>query len=184
MKIKGMFLALAFSVLALAGMAAANTGLQTTSYSTNNFSATFNGPVTANAPKRNAANTSTDYSYYSFDAVTQVGQIIIVRFIDHDIAVSTESSEFYANDDTTPGPITNRSTDTYQGHPLSYTRRKDTEYDTPISLRTRYIIVNSREVIFVKQLAPFVDYTTLPNGGVGLGDQPQWFDFEDSLVIR
>ena len=185
MKIRAVIFAFVLSILAIAGMAFANTGLQTTPYSNSYFSATFNGPVTADAPTRNTNGTSTDYTYYSISTDGTVGQMVIVRTIDHDISVDLSSSEFYANDDRTPGPITNRSTGDYQGHPLSYTRREETDITPSVSKRTRFIIVNSREVIFVIQIAPFVDYTVPGNTtAAGVGDQTQWFAFEDSLQIR
>jgi hypothetical protein len=177
MKIKALFLALAFSVLAIAGMAGAGT-FQNTPYSTNSFSATFNANVTADAPVASDDNQSTNYSFWSYNPTQTVGQLVIVRIVNHDIPVDLTSSDFYADDDRTGGTITNRSTGEYQGHPFTYTRRDYVDNGVELSKRTRFIIVNSREVIFIMQIAPFTD------GPVGSGDQPQWFEFEDSLSIR
>ena len=175
MKIKAIVLAFVLSLLALGGIAWANTGLQTTSYSTNNFSAQFNGPVTAGPVQRSQDNQSSNYVYTSFD--TNVGQGVIVRFVDHDIPVDQTSSDFYANDDTSDGTITNQSTGMYQGHPYTYTGRAYTDSGTEMFKRTRFIIVNSREVIFIIQIEP-------KQNGNYLTNQPQWFDFEDSLNIK
>ena len=181
MRIKAIFFTLVLSLLAIVGIATASPNFQTTPYSTNNFSATFNGPVTADPMQRSTDGQSSNYAYYSFNETTGVGQIVIVRFVDHDISVDYTSSDFYANDDTTGGVITNRSTTTYQGHPLTYTRHGYTEDGVQLSKRTRFIIVNSREVIFLEQIAPFVDYDQFPTLD---GDKPQWVEFEDSLNIK
>ena len=175
MKIKAVVLALAFSLLGFVGVVMAGS-FQTTPYSTNNFSATFNAPVTAEPVSRSADNQSSNYTYWS--ATDTVGQSVMVRFVDHDIAVDFTSSDFYANDDSTGGTITNRSTDYYQGHPFTYTRRDFVQNGVELSKRVRDIIVSSREVIFLEQVAPYV------SGPAGTGDQPQWFEFEDSLNIK
>ena len=178
MKIKAIVSMLVLSLLAFVGFALANTGLQTTPYSNSYFSATFNAPVSVDSPARNGSNTSTDYAVYS--NTPTVGQIVTARVIDHDIPVDQSSSDFYANDDTTGGTITNRSVNTYQGHPFTYTRRIYTEDGVRLSKRTRYIIVNSREVIFIVEIAPI----GVAGDAGDLAEQQQWFDFEDSLNIK
>jgi hypothetical protein len=177
MKIKGMFLLFVLSLLSFAGIAMANTGLQTTPYSTPTFSATFSGPVTADSAARNKQNTSTDYSYYSG---TATGQLVIVRRIDHDIDVNQASADFYADTDTTGGTTTNRSESTWQGHVFTYTRRVYVENGQTLSKRTRYIVVSPREVIFLEQ----IDVFTKADSTEDLAAQQQWFDFENSLDIK
>lgn len=176
MRLKGMFLMFVFSLLAFAGIAAAGTGLQTTSYSTRAFTAVFNGAVTADDAQRSTDNQSTNYVYTSYSDANTVGQAVIVRFVDHDIDVNYTSSDFYANDDSSTGTVSNTSQGTYQGHPFTYTARKWNDGGVALIKRTRFIIVNSREVIFIIQIAPDTNNS--------YGDQPQWFDFESSLDIK
>lgn len=176
MRFKAALYSMFLALFLFAGIALAQTGLQTTPYATNYFSATFDGPVDVQGPVRSEDNQSTNYIYLSSSMTAS--QRIVVRFVDHDIAVDFTSSDFYANDDTVGGVITNRSQDYYQGHPFTYTRHHYTYNGVEMSKRTRYIIVNSREVIFVEQFAPFVE------GPYGTGDQPQWFDFEGTLNIK
>jgi len=108
-------------------------------------------------------------------------QSITVRFIDYPIPADLTSSDFYADHDGDGGTITDRSTSTYQGHSLTYARRRYTFDGKEYAKRTRYIIVSQREVIFITQIVPFEDFTA---PGAGVGDQPQWFEFEDSLSIK
>lgn len=145
---------------------------QTTPFSNNYFSLTFNGPVTTDAPDRNAANTSTTYSYSSFS--NGVYQAAHLRIIDHDIAVDYTSSDFYADDDRTGGTIENRSKDSWCGHPFTYTGRKVVnEKGETYFVRTRYIIVSARAVLFLVQVSSY-----------SAADQPEWMDFEYSLRIK
>jgi hypothetical protein len=182
MKIKAITLTLVLSLLVIVGIATASPNFQTQPFATNNFSAVFNGPVTETTIQHA---TNTDYEYYS--ASDGVQQQITVRFITHDISVDQTSADFYANDDaaggsgSTGGIVTNRSIDTYQGHPFTYTRRHSFANGLDYAKRTRFIIVSAREVIFVTQVVPFQDLSTTAAGN---GDQPQWIDFEDSLDIK
>ena len=175
---------LAVLVLSLASLAQVtypegpNTGKANTPFSTAQFSATFNGPVEAQAASRSAQNTSTDHSYISTGndfKDTSVGQKITVRFVDHDIAVDYTSSDFYANDDSTGGTVdtANTSNGVWEGHPYTYTYRTFTLNGVQLTKRSRYIIVNAREVIFVQQISL-----------VGYEDRDQWLDFEYSLRIK
>jgi|ERR1700733_3847729 len=178
MKIRLIVSTLVLSLLAVVGIAMASTGLQTTPYSTGNFSAVFNGPVTADPVSRSTDNESSNYDYYSFSA--GVGQIVVVRQIDHDIPVDQSSADFYVNDDATGGTVTNRSNFTYQGHVGAYTRRIYMSDGVQLSKRTRYIVVNSREVIFLEEITAIGS----PSDPGDMAEQKQWFDFEDSLDIK
>jgi hypothetical protein len=169
---------LAVLLLSIAGLAqdypvGPNTGKATTPYSTTQFSATFDGPVTALLPTRNDENTSTDYKYVSKN--DKVAEAITVRFIDHDIAVDYTSSDFYANDDRTGGTVDtdNTSHNEWNGAPFTYTYRTFTLNGAVLTKRSRYIIVNSREVIFIQQVTVN-----------GYEDRPEWLDFEYSLRIK
>jgi len=148
-----------------------NTGFQTTSFSNSYFSAVFNGAVEAAAGQRNSANTSTTYVYSSSNA--NVSQSVLVRIVDQNIAVDTTSSDFYANSDNTGGEIRTTSHDVWEGHPFTYTFRVFTSGGVEYSRRTRIIVVNSREVIFISQ--------TVLNT---YDDQNEWLDFEYSLRIK
>jgi hypothetical protein len=146
-------------------------GLQTTPYSTSTFSATFNGPVKVLDSYRSEDNQSSNTVYSSVNE--NAAQIIIVRFIDHDIAVNQESADFYADDDRVGGTITNRSTGSWEGHIYTYTMHHYVKDGYALTQRCRYIIVNSREVIFIEQISS-EDYN----------DQNEWLDFEYSLRIK
>ena len=167
---------LAVLVLSIAALAqypeGPNTGKATTPFSNAQFSATFNGTVTAKPAARNS-DTSTDYTYVSQN--DKVAELVTVRIIDHDIAVNYESSDFYANDDRTGGTVDadNITHGSWNGAPYTYTYRTFTYGSYELTKRTRYIIVNSREVIFLQQVTV-----------KGYEDQPEWFDFEYSLRIK
>jgi hypothetical protein len=177
MKLKAMFLMFVFSLLAFAGVALAGTGLQTTPFETPQFSATFNSTVTLQPASRSKDNQSTNYVYTSYSDTNMISQAVIVRFIDHDIDVNYTSSDFYANDDTSTGTISNTSNGTYQGHPFTYTARKWSEGGmADLIKRTRFIVVNSREVIFIIQIAPDTNRS--------YGDREQWMEFKNSLNIK
>lgn len=176
MKTVILMLAVLLSSLAMANDYPVNpnpAGQQTTTFSNNYFSATFNGPVT-DETKRNSGNTSTNYLFKSGPGTNGVYQIVDVRIVDHDIAADLSSSNFYADSDTGLGPVTDRSTNVWEGHPFTYTRRVKTYDGEEYETRTRYIIVSSRVVIFIQQFAP----TSLDT------NQREWFDFEYSLRIK
>lgn len=145
------------------------TGLQTTPFSNNYFSASFNGPVTSAEIARSSTGSNWLYSSSS----NGVDQSIQIRIVDHDIPVDVSSSNFYADNTINPGTITDRSTDVWEGHPFTYTRRTWTENGVITVARDRYIIVNSRTVIVIQEMS-------LEN----LDNRNQWLDFEYSLRIK
>jgi hypothetical protein len=147
-----------------------NTGKANTPYSVATFSATFNGAV---AVRTQTNTTSSDVIYTSNNGT--VAQLIAVRTVDHDIAVDYTSSDFYANDDRTGGTVDTANTahNVWEGHPFTYTFRNFMYEDVNLSKRSRYIIVNSREVIFVEQVS-----------AANYADRDEWLDFEYSLRIK
>jgi hypothetical protein len=160
------------SVSALAQYPASpNTGAATTPYATNVFSATFNGPVEVQEASRNAANTSTDYTYESNNG--RVLQVVTVRVIDHAIAVDYTSSDFYVNDMTGCNSKTDVSRGTWDNRPYTYVFCTTTSGAYTVTIRVRYIIVNSTTVLMIKQGALESD-----------NDRDQWLDFEYSLRIK
>jgi len=166
-------LLLAVAVALFSAFAAAqtrNTAFQTTPYFNNYFSATFNGTVEANS-SRSDNGQSTNYIYESTNH--GVTQVVVVRIVDHDIAVDYTSSDFYANDDRTGGTVDQTSRDHWQGHPFTYTFRHYQREGNDLGKRTRFIIVNSRTVIFIYQIAAY-----------SYDDRPEWLDFEYSLSIK
>jgi hypothetical protein len=176
MKIKAIVLAIVLSLSAGLAMAQYNyptnptpAGLQNTPYSNSQFLAAYNGTVSTRAVREN---TSTETIYESFDH--SVFQAVVVRFVDHDIAVDQTSSDFYADNDSVTTPITNRSTGSWGGHPYTYAYRVYTDdAGNSMSKRQRSIIVSSREVIFIEQITP-----------ASYNDQNEWLDFEYSLRIK
>ena len=149
-----------------------NAGYATTPYSANYFSATFNGPVTFQDAGRSTDNESSNWSYSSH--TNDVYQIILVRKVDHDIPNDMTSAEFYRNDDQEAGEQTgSRSSGNWCGHPYTYSYHEFEKDGVLLKERTRYIIVNSRTVIFISQYAK-ADYN----------DRDQWLDFEYSLRIK
>ena len=144
---------------------------QTVPYSASQFSATFNNGV---AVSTYSTNTATNTEYFSTDS-RGVTQDIVVRFVDHDIPVDYSSSDYYLNHDTFGGALSNVARGTYQGRVFTY-GFFDKAPDGNGGLRSeriRFIIVNSREVIMIAQIAP-----------EAVDDQQEWFAFEDSLNIR
>jgi hypothetical protein len=141
---------------------------QSTPYSTPNFSATFTGPV---ATSTDTNPTNTTYNYKS--STQNVSQSVFVRIVDHDIAVNHESSNFYANNDSTGGTMSDVKQDYYQGHPFTYSCHTYDVGGVSWTKRTRYIIVNARTVIFIWQISL-----------AAYNDTPEWTAFENSLVIK
>ena len=144
---------------------------QTVPYSVPQFSATFNNGVAVTTYR---APTSTNTEYFSTDS-RGVTQDIVVRFVDHDIPVDYSSSDYYLNHDTFGGALSNVTRGTYQGRVFTYgffDKAPDGNGGFQ-SDRIRFIIVNSREVIMISQIAP-----------EAVDDQQEWFAFEDSLNIR
>jgi hypothetical protein len=102
-----------------------------------------------------------------------VSQSVFVRIVDHDIAVNHESSNFYANNDSTGGTMSDVKQDYYQGHPFTYSCHTYDVGGVSWTKRTRYIIVNARTVIFIWQISL-----------AAYNDTPEWTAFENSLVIK
>lgn len=168
MKLKSLLLITVLFVLS--AFAAA----QTTQFSNNYFDVTFNeGPVTAHTPSQNDAKTSTNYAYSAENDV--VFQDVTVRLIDHDIPTDYSSTNFYADDSLKHGEKEiNRSTGTYQGHIFTYNCVTFVDDDgITYSTRTRYILINSREVYFIFQITR-ADYD----------DKAMWDQFEATLNIK
>jgi hypothetical protein len=167
-----LILAMVLSVSALAQYPTSpNTGKATTPYTTGVFSATFNGPVTAKDSGRNTANTSSDVTYVS--STDLIAQAVVVRTIDHAIAVDFTSSDFYVSDLQGCDTKDNISKGYWDNHPLTYVFCTYTTGGQTYTLRVRFIIVNSTTVLMVKQLALEAN-----------NDRDQWLDFEYSLRIR
>lgn len=144
-------------------------GLQTTPYSNNYFSATFNGTVTTNSYR---GDQSGNAKYTS--ANQNVSQTVTVRIVNYDIPANQASADFYAdNDCTLRGTIENRSTGTWERHPFTYIGCKYIENNMEWFQRSRYIIVNSREAIFIQQVSRS-----------SYNDQDEWLDFAYSLRIK
>src|ERR1700683_2381695 len=143
-----------------------------TPYSTANFSAVFNNTVTADAPVQNTrsvANAYTSNDGTHFEMVT-------FRVVDHDIPVDYTSSDFYANNSQNGGWVIDPTVTTeklYQGHPFTYTYMTKTVYGIQYALRSRYIIVNSREAIFIQMSSPAAD-----------SNYDYWENFENTLSIK
>src|ERR1035437_2977905 len=170
--LSSLFLALVLSVSALAQYPTSpNRGKATTPYTTGVFSATFNGPVTATDATKTTSGTSTDVTYYS--ATNLIAQAVVVRNIDHAIAVDYTSSDFYVNDLRGCDTKDNLSKGVWDGRPYSYVFCTYSTGGQTYTLRVRFIIVNSTTVLMVKQLALEAN-----------NDRDQWLDFAFSLRIR
>jgi hypothetical protein len=165
MKLKSLLLTASLFILSAFSMAQ-------TPYSNNSFAVTFTGGAVTSSVQPNDAKTSTNYDYTSSNA--DVSQTVDTRIIDHDIAVSQASSDFYADLDTSLGTVINRSAGLWQGHPFTYTFVKFVGNNgLTYSLRTRFIIVRPREAIFIMQ-------TSL----MTFEDQAIWEQFEGTLNIK
>jgi hypothetical protein len=171
-------LTLLFASVALADQypTSPNTGKQTTQFNSNQFTALFNGEVTVSELKQNDAKTSQYRSYTS--SSNGVTQQVLLKFITAgDIAVDYTSSNFYANQfvPVVGGveDMSNRSQGVWEGHPFTYAYVSGETDGVAWVTRTRYIIVNSREALFISQTS---SGTT--------DDRNQWLDFEYSLRIK
>lgn len=146
---------------------------QTTPYTTPQFSANFNGPVTTFADT-NTAKTSTDNFFTS--TRNGVEQMISVRIVDHDIAVDKDSTDFYAGQaqkavNWGSSSLLEHKEGSYQGHSWAYVYLQ-----SPNNTRKRRIwitIVNSRTVLMILQEAP-----------MKTDDQSDWETISDSLDIK
>ncbi len=150
-----------------------NTGLQTTPFNSVQFSATFNGPVNISDLVQNTAKTSQFRLYESTNkGVTQTIQLRVITT--GYIAVDYTSSDFYANEfvdgieDTT-----NRSHNVWEGYPFTYTYVTKGKGDDATVTRTRFIIINAREALFLSQVSL-----------ASIDNRDQWLDFEYSLRIK
>ena len=164
MKLKSLMLIAATLLLSVVSMAQ-------TSYNNSYFGVTFNGGAVTTTINPNDAGTSMNHNYISENV--DFRQIVDVRLIDHDINVDLSSSNFYADQDSKRGTVVSRSTGTYQGHPFTYTFLKYTENGVVYSRRTRYIIVEPREVVFIEQISL-----------MSFDDQSLWENFESTLNIK
>jgi hypothetical protein len=160
MKTKASMLVLV--VLLFSALAAA----QTTPYSTPNFSATFNSPVTTTSD-RNANGTSTNYLYSA--RAKGIEQSVCVRVIDHDIDLDRSSTDYYAGEAAKAMTLDDRKDGTYQGHLYVLVRM----HDATLQRRVWVLLVNARTVIWLFQ-----------QGAVGTNDSSDWNTFSDSLVIK
>ena len=158
-----------FSIIALAFALTISAFAQTAN--TSQFSASFNGPVAVRTYS-NPTNNNTEY--FSHDS-RGVYQFVTVRTIDGDIAVNTASSDFYMNNERFGGVVSNVDHGTYQGHPYTYAffDKAPDGNGGQQSERIRYIIVNSRTVIFIFQIAP-----------ESVEDRDAWVTFEATLNIK
>lgn len=168
MKLKAIVMTLVLSLLAVVGVASAS--LQTTAYSNSEFSAKFNGSVTLDPHTQEK---STEIIYES--NLGQVFQGVVVRHVSYDLAVTQANADFYADNDSMPaGDVSsNRSSGTYQGHYYTYLYHTYTDGGVEYTKRVRNIVVNSREVIFIWQIAP-----------TEMNDRDEWIEFENSLDIK
>ena len=140
---------------------------QSTSYSTPQLSATFNGPVTVEVD-RNKEDTSTDTEYSSFHH--GIYQMLSVRTVTaKDLDVKQDSLDFYVEQALGDAEPLDRRNGTYQEHIGEYVSFNKSDF----KWRMWFIIVNPRTVLIVSELAP-----------VGANDDAAWSTFSDSLVIK
>ncbi|MGA2207759.1 MAG: hypothetical protein ABSG10_13610 [Terracidiphilus sp.] len=168
-----------FKCLLLAGailLVPAVSGAQTpTPYSTPQFSATFNGPVTAQPPARTSTTNDSVDLFYSSE-VNGVEQIVAIRTMDSPAYTTADfsSSDFYAQQIAATGTLEDSSQDRYQGHPFSYTKALMTQQNgSKMVQRDRFIILSDRTMAFVRMTAP-------PDRD---GDAV-WETFANSLVFK
>ena len=165
------FTMLSVLVLSVAAMAG-------TPFSNTQYSAEFNGAV-SHSVDTNPTNTT--YDTYSFDGI--ISEEVSYRVVDHDIAATTQSSDFYLNDNiqASNGTLIKSSQDVYQGLPFTYGYFTYTDKSGVLTVqRERFIIKNSREVFFISMVYPAsLDAT---DGGAATHDL--WQAFENTLVIK
>ncbi|MGA3334848.1 MAG: hypothetical protein ABSC62_11870 [Terracidiphilus sp.] len=149
-----------FECLLLAGailLVPAVSGAQTpTPYSTPQFSATFNGPVTAQPPARTSTTNNSVDLFYSSE-VNGVEQIVAIRTMDGPAYTTADfsSSDFYAQQIAATGTLEDSSQGRYQGYPFSYTKALMTQQDgSKMVQRDRFIILGDRTMAFVRMTAP------------------------------
>jgi hypothetical protein len=166
-----------FALLALT--LALSFGAFAQTYNTATFFADFNGSVDVS----NFSNeTNTNVSYNS--SANGVSEHIIVRTVNHDIDVNLTSSQFYRGNVKDVERIEKFDNDgTYQGHPFSYGYYVYNVDGVRYVLRERFIIVSSREVIFIQMVIPENLSDSLPSTP-GTMTLKVWNDFENSLGIK
>jgi hypothetical protein len=146
---------------------------QSTPYKTDNFTATFNGPVKSTT-ERNLQGTSTDVHFSS--KAGDVEQMISIRLVDHDIDVDT-APIFYANQTLKNGTrtlLSHKEGIYKKKHPWSLITFADTRDNVITRWHTWFIIIDSRTVMIVAQEAPMGDHE----------DNPEWEIFISSLNIK
>jgi hypothetical protein len=147
------------------------------SYTGTRFTATFNGPVSVDT-YNNPTNSNT--RYLSFSGSMTEG--VVVRIVDHDIDVNNTSSQFYRA--TAPSEYVlhpeKNSDGYYQGHPYSFGSFSHTQNGVSYYMYERFIIVDSRTVVFIWLEIPVSEDTDRNADNVNL----RWSNFEDSLIIR
>jgi hypothetical protein len=151
-------------------------------YSAPRFSATFNGSVEVST-RQNQTNTALGYASAAPTANGVAVEFVEVRSIDHDIDVSTVSSDFYRTNHGDQELVEDtrvRSNGTYQGHPYSYGFYNTTINGVQYVQSIRFIIVDSRTAIFISLTEPRADAGLASSNAVITG----WESFEDSLNIR
>jgi len=153
-------------------------------YKTNSFSVDFNGPVQTKA-YRNDANTSTRTAYSSCSGDICEGVTVVA--IDHDIDVNMASAEFYRNsasDNEFQSHTDVNSEGYYQGHPYAYGNYTSTINGVEYEWFERFIVVNSREVVFIYMSIPSSDYESGKVGKSGGGSTyAAWQTFEYTLNL-
>ena len=165
------FTMLSVLVLAVAAMAA-------TPVNNDTYSAEFNGAV--------SQSTDTNPTNVTYDAFSSDGtfwESIGYRVVDHDIAPTTQSSDFYLDENVKEvgGTLTVTSRDVYQGLPFTYGYFKyTTKEGVNMVRRERFIIKNSREVFFVEMVYP----ASLDANDGGDATHDVWQTFENTLVIK
>jgi len=158
MKLK--ILAVIAAIFVLGGIAVAQVP-----YTTPEFSASFNGPVSIMGPTHSASAHATDTMYTA--EVDSVSESVIVRITEKDIPVSWKSSDYYAQSDFTdlgvpchtemdgtPTPTSTLDHGFFQGHPDTYDCTDYTEGGVIMWQRVRYIIVGPRETVWVIMRSP------------------------------
>jgi hypothetical protein len=154
---------------ALSSIAAA----QSTPYQSEIFTATFNGPIQVHLD-HNTQGTSTDKH---FSTTGTIQQTITVRTVDHDIDVDKAATDFYATQTLKNGARTllSRQDGVYKKkHPWTLITFADTRDNVITRWHTWFIIIDSRTVMIVAQVAIMGDHD----------DNSDWATLIDSLNIK
>ena len=165
------FTVLSILVLSIAAVAV-------TPFSNTQYSAEFNGAVSQSV-ETNPTNST--YDTYSSDGT--FSEEVGYRIVDHDIAATTQSSDFYLNSTATQigATVVTSSQDVYQGFPFTYGYFKYTnKTGVSMAMRERFIIKNAREVYFISLAYP----ASLDANDGGGATHDLWQTFENTLVIK